>query len=135
MDMAQIAQYLMTYQATAAITIPSVLLSLAAHVEQHKLPIRLKKVSTGGEHLFDGAKDYLRRTLGVEQFASTGYTTNDTGAIGYQCSHCQGGIHHVHEDLHLVEILDCDTNQPLGTGEVGKIVVTNLQRTLMPTIR
>lgn len=135
MDMAQIAQYLMTYQATAAITIPSVLLSLAAHVEQHKLPIRLKKVSTGGEHLFDGAKDYLRRTLGVEQFASTGYTTNDTGAIGYQCAHCQGGVHHVHEDLHLLEILDCESNEALGIGQVGKLVVTNLQRKLMPTIR
>ncbi|MDD2557663.1 MAG: acyl-CoA reductase [Desulfuromonas sp.] len=135
LPMEQITAYLQTFKANAAITIPSVLLALAAYVEQHQLPIRLKKVSTGGEHLFDGAKDYLRRTLGVEQFASTGYTTNDTGGIGYQCRHCEGGVHHVHEDLHWVEILDSETNQPLEDGSIGKVVVTNLQRRLMPTIR
>ncbi|MBN2437967.1 MAG: AMP-binding protein [Deltaproteobacteria bacterium] len=135
LPMEQMAGYLSTFGANAAITIPSVLLSLAAHVEQHRLPIRLRKVSTGGEHLFAGARDYLGRTLGVEQFASTGYTTNDTGAIGYQCPHCTGGVHHVHEDLHLLEILDPETNEPLGPGRIGKVVVTNLQRRLMPTIR
>jgi len=135
LPMEQIAGYLSLFGANAAITIPSVLLSLAAHVEQHRLPIRLRKVSTGGEHLFAGARDDLRRTLGVEQFASTGYTTNDTGAIGYQCPHCTGGVHHVHEDLHLLEILDPETNEPLGPGRIGKVVVTNLYRKLMPTIR
>lgn len=135
LPMEQIAGYLVTFGANAAITIPSVLLSLAAYVEHNNLPIRLRKVSTGGEHLFAGAKEYLRRTLGVEQFASTGYTTNDTGAIGYQCPHCDGGVHHVHEDLHLLEILDPETDEPLGPGRIGKVVVTNLQRRLMPTIR
>ena len=133
--MEQIAGYLTTFGANAVITIPSVLLSLAAYVESNNLPIRLRKVSTGGEHLFAGAREYLSRTLGVEQFASTGYTTNDTGAIGYQCPFCEGGIHHVHEDLHLLEILDPETNEPLGPGRIGKVVVTNLQRRLMPTIR
>ena len=135
LPMEQITGYLSTFQANAAITIPSVLLSLAAHVERHRLPIRLRKVSTGGEHLFAGAREYLRRTLGVEQFASTGYTTNDTGAIGYQCPHCAGGVHHVHEDLHLLEILDPETFEPVGPGRIGTVVVTNLQRRLMPTIR
>lgn len=131
----QIAGYLTMFQANAAITIPSVLLSLAAYVEQHQLPIRLRKVSTGGEHLFAGAREYLAQTLGVEQFASTGYTTNDTGAIGYQCRFCEGGVHHVHEDLNWLELLDPETHAPVQPGEIGKVVVTNLHRRLMPTIR
>lgn len=135
LPMEQIAEQLMHYGATAAITIPSVLLSLAAHVEAHRLSLRLRKVSTGGEHLFAGAQSYLRRTLGVEQFASTGYTTNDTGAIGYQCAHCEGGVHHVHEDLHYLELLDPETLESVSPGAIGKVVVTNLQRRLMPTIR
>ncbi|NOZ12942.1 MAG: phenylacetate--CoA ligase family protein, partial [Acidobacteria bacterium] len=129
-----IINYLTLFGATAIITIPSVLLSLAEYVEKNGIDLKIRKVSTGGEHLFKEAKAYLSEVLGVEQFASTGYTTNDTGAIGYQCSYCQGGVHHLHEDLHYMEIIDEDGN-PCGPGEIGRIIVTNLQRKLMPTIR
>jgi phenylacetate-coenzyme A ligase PaaK-like adenylate-forming protein/anti-sigma regulatory factor (Ser/Thr protein kinase) len=136
LEMATIVDYLVQHRANAAITLPSVLLSLAEHVEQHPAAgLRLRKVAMGGEHLFAGAREYLRRTLGVELFASAGYATNDTGAIGYQCHHCESGVHHVHEDLHLVEILDPETLLPAAVGSAGKIVVTNLHRRLMPTIR
>ncbi len=131
-----IISYLSIFRANAIITIPSVLLSIAEYVEKHKIDnIKIKKAITGGEHLFQGAKDYLSKILGVEEFYSTGYTTNDTGAIAYQCKECTGSIHHIHEDLHYVEILDIETGQPVKPGVIGKIVVTNLNRKLMPTIR
>jgi phenylacetate-coenzyme A ligase PaaK-like adenylate-forming protein len=41
----------------------------------------------------------------------------------------------VHEDLHLVEILHPETLEPVPEGQPGKILLTNLQRRLMPTIR
>ncbi len=136
LKMEDIVDYLRTFKADAAISIPSVLLSLAGYVEKNNIKdIRILKVSTGGEHLFMGAKKYLNKILGVEKFASTGYTTNDTGAIAYQCEYCSDGIHHVHEDLHYVEILDQETNKPVHGSDIGKIIVTNLQRKLMPTIR
>jgi len=132
-----VLRYLLTFQPDGAISIPSVFLSLARLVEEKGLvgKVTLEKISSGGEHLFPEAREYLSRVLGVKKFASTGYTTNDTGAIGFQCSHCRGGVHHVHEDLHLVEILDPETKEPLPPGEVGLVVVTNLQRRLMPMIR
>ncbi len=131
-----IISYLSLFKANTIITIPSVILSIAEYVEKNKIKdIKIKKAITGGEHLFKGAKEYLKQILGVEEFYSTGYTTNDTGAIGYQCKYCKGAIHHIHEDLHYVEILDLDTGEPVKTGEIGKIVVTNLHRKLMPTIR
>jgi phenylacetate-coenzyme A ligase PaaK-like adenylate-forming protein/acyl-CoA reductase-like NAD-dependent aldehyde dehydrogenase len=131
-----IVQNLITFNANALISIPSVLLSVAEYVETHNIDLKIKKISSGGEHLFKESRAYLKKVLGVEVIASTGYTTNDTGAIGYQCKHQTGtNLHHVHEDLHYVEILDVETNEPVAPGEVGKVVVTNLQRTLMPTIR
>ena len=133
--MDEIINSLVTYKANAIITIPSVLLSVAEYVEKNNINLKIDKVATGGEHLFKEAKDYLSKILGIKKFASTGYTTNDTGTIGYQCEHLSGTFHHVHEDLHYVEILDIDTNKPVEVGKIGKIVVTNLQRTLMPTIR
>lgn len=130
-----IVNILVTYKANAIITIPSVLLSVAEYVEKNNIDLTIEKVATGGEHLFKEAKDYLKKVLGVQKFASTGYTTNETGSIGYQCEHLSGTLHHVHEDLDYVEILDIETNEPLGVNQIGKIVVTNLQRKLMPTIR
>ncbi len=133
--MEEIVNSLVMYGANAIITIPSVLLSVAEFVEKNHINLKINKVATGGEHLFKEAKDYLNKVLGVKKFASTGYTTNDTGTIGYQCEHLSGTFHHVHEDLHYVEILDIETNEPVKAGKIGKIIVTNLQRTLMPTIR
>lgn len=130
----EIVQDLISFKANCIITIPSVLLNVAEHVDKKGIDLRIEKVSTGGEHLFEEAKAYLSKVLGVRKFASTGYTTNDTGAIGYQCSYCERGIHHVHEDLHYVEVLD-EEGKPCRPGQVGRIVVTNLQRKLMPTIR
>ncbi len=133
----KVLRYLLTFQPDGAISIPSVFLSLARLVEEKGLAgkLTLEKISSGGEHLFPEAREYLSRVLGVKKFASTGYTTNDTGAIGFQCEVCSGGVHHVHEDLHIVEILDPESKRPLPPGEVGLVVVTNLQRRLMPTIR
>lgn len=137
MDTETTLSFLQIFKANAAITVPSVLLSLGEEVERRGLvgKVVIEKVATGGEHLFEGGKDYLRRVLGVRKFASTGYAANETGAIAYQCEHCDGATHHVHEDLHFMEILDPDTLKPVPTGVPGRVVLTNLQRRLMPTVR
>ncbi len=134
LKMEEIVNNLKIFGANGFITIPSVALSIAEYVEQNKIDLTIEKIVTGGEHLFKEAKEYLKQVLGVKEFASTGYTTNDTGAIGYQCKYLKDGLHHVHEDLHYVEILD-DEGKPCKPGEVGRIVVTNLHRKFMPTIR
>lgn len=134
LHMEDIINNMLAFKATGFITIPSVALSIAEYVDKNNVDLHIEKVVTGGEHLFKEAKEYLRKVLGVKKFASTGYTTNDTGAIGYQCEYLEGGFHHVHEDLHYVEILDEDGN-PCKNEQIGRIVVTNLQRKLMPTIR
>jgi phenylacetate-CoA ligase len=135
-EMAAIASYLQQFGANAAISLPSVLLSIGDYVEHQGIQgIRLRKIATGGEHLFAGARELLTRTLGVEVFASGGYSANDTGAIGYQCRAMTDGVHHVHEDLQVMEILDRATGEPVPEGAIGQIVVTNLQRRLMPTLR
>lgn len=134
-DMEFIVRYLTTFRPNGAISIPSVFLSLARYVEEHGIELTIEKVSTGGEHLFPDTREYLARVLGVKRFSSPAYATNDNGAIAFQCEVNEGAVHHVHEDLHLVEILDPETGAPVPEGEVGKLVLTNLDRTLMPTSR
>lgn len=124
------------FKPTGVVTIPSVMLSLAEYVENHHLDdIRIPKVVTGGEHLFPDAKAYIAKVLHTEKFASTGYLSNDTGCIGFQCECCSGPVHHIHEDYCIMEVVDPETNMPVPDGEEGKILVTNFNRRLMPLIR
>ncbi len=135
-DMESMANIVREFKADSVITIPSVIISLSQWVEKNNITgLTVKKVITGGEHLFPQAKEYISRILQTEQFASTGYTTNDTGVIGIQCEKCTGGMHHLLEDMTYIEIVDPETGAPMPDGEPGKILVTNLHRTLMPTIR
>ena len=128
---------LRAFNANAVLTVPSILISIAQYVKRHGITdLRLTRLAYGGEHLFPEARRQLAEVLGAERIVSAGYAANDTGAIGFQDQTCQGGVHLVHEDLHIVEILDTETGEPITeVGKAGKIVVTNISRHLMPTIR
>lgn len=135
-DMEAIISYLKAFSANVIISIPSVIISLAQYVEKNKITgIKIEKVFYGGEHLFPDAQKYVANVLGAKIIASAGYTTNDTGMAGYQCQCCRGGIHHITENIHIVEIVDPETNMPVPDGREGKIILTNIDRYLMPIIR
>jgi phenylacetate-CoA ligase len=128
---------LRAFKANAVLSVPSILISIAQYVKRNNITdLRLTRLAYGGEHLFPEARRQLAEVLGAERIVSAGYAANDTGAIGFQDETCQGGVHLVHEDIHIVEILDTETGEPITEiGKAGKIVVTNISRHLMPTIR
>jgi phenylacetate-CoA ligase len=97
--------------------------------------IRLKKAFYTGEQLYPNDKAYFTERLGLEVFASIGYGTVDGGPLGYQCDHCSGSVHHVHSDHQYIEIVDPQTGRPVPEGFAGDLLVTNLNRTVMPLIR
>lgn len=134
--MTDIISVIRAFKPTGAVSIPSVILSLAEYVDKNNLKdIKIKKIVTGGEHLFPEAKAYIAKVLGTEKFASTGYLSNDTGCIGFQCEDTKNAIHHIHESYCIMEVVDPETNEPLPDGEAGKILVTNYSRYLMPLVR
>lgn len=125
-----------TFKPNGAISIPSVILSIAEYVDANKIEdVKIEKIVTGGEHLFSEAKKYIAKVLGTKKFASTGYLSNDTGCIGFQCEDCEGAVHHIHENYCIMEVVDPETNEPLPEGKAGKILVTNFSRYFMPLIR
>jgi phenylacetate-coenzyme A ligase PaaK-like adenylate-forming protein len=97
---------------------------------------RITKVFYGGENLYPEEREWLHSRLpNLSVLASGGYAAVDSGMIGYQCHASQGGVHHVHADHVILELVDPDTLQPVQPGEVGDILVTTLDRHLMPLIR
>ena len=136
-DLESQVNLLRAFKANAVLTIPSILISIAQYVKRHDIKdLKLTHLAYGGEHLFPEARRQLTEVLGAERIVSGGYAANDTGTIGFQDETCVGGVHLVHEDIHIVEILDTETNEVItAPGKAGKIVVTNVNRHLMPTIR
>jgi phenylacetate-coenzyme A ligase PaaK-like adenylate-forming protein len=131
-----IMTYLTTFKIDGALSIPSILISIAQYVENNNIKdFKIPKLAYGGEHLSPAAHGYLKSVLGAEVVGSANYAINDTGVVGYQCEHCQGSVHHIHEDLHIVEIVDPDTFEPVADGQAGNIILTNINRKLMPVIR
>jgi len=61
------------------------------------------------------------------------YGTNEMGQGAFECVHKAGM--HIMEDTVYFEIVDVDTNEPVGLNETGNLVVTILHRHLPPMIR
>lgn len=130
-----VLRYLRLFRPTALIGLPSIIIQLAEMVKAQNLDIRVRTVLYGGEHLGPEARAFLRDVLGCEAIISAGYASVDAGPVGYQCSHAEGAVHHLLYDYQFLEIIDGETGEALPRGSVGEIVVTNLNRRLMPIIR
>jgi phenylacetate-coenzyme A ligase PaaK-like adenylate-forming protein len=118
-DQENIARYIKKFRPDAVAGIPSMLVSLAEFMHQRDEQVEIKKVFYAGEALSESRRDYLRSVWGTEYFGSSGYASVDAGVIGYQCSHCEPGEHHLFSDLVRLEVID------------GEAVVSSLYRTSM----
>lgn len=115
--------------------LPSWLMEVFEAIRQDPEGIRIRKVFYTGEHIYPQDRERLAREFGIEQFGSLGYGTVDAGPIGYQCQESKGGVHHLHPDHQFIEIVDSETLEPVPDGEPGELLITNLNRRLMPVIR
>ena len=71
--------------------------------------------------------------LGVKAYNSFGMTEMIGPGVAFECQE-QNGMH-FWEDCYLVEIIDPETGEPVQEGEIGELVLTTLDREMMPLIR
>ncbi|MFI1970730.1 acyl-CoA reductase [Streptomyces cinnamoneus] len=88
----------------------------------------IRKIFYGGEHFTAEQRRTLTETFGIEVIRSITYGSTDLGPLGYQCTESAGGVHHLHADLHTLEILDVDADRPVPPGETGRLVFTTHAR-------
>ena len=119
----QALQYIEQFAPRAIVGLPTQLLELARRSKELGKAPAIKTVLYAGEHLSLMARAFLKDVWGTQRFGSAGYASVDAGPVGFQCAHCEGGIHHLFaEHVHL-EIID------------GEAVVTSLIKREMPVIR
>ncbi|MBI2878502.1 MAG: AMP-binding protein [Candidatus Rokubacteria bacterium] len=73
----------------------------------------------------------LEEAWGARAYDHAGMT--EVGAWGFECV-AQAGLH-VNETEFIAEVLDPETGRPVGEGEVGELVLTNLGRGGSPVFR
>ncbi len=89
-----------------------------------------------GDLLFDDLRPTLLKAFPQADVASLGYATVDAGLVGTPVPGDDVRVHEAVAQRTLVEILDEATDEPVAEpGVRGRVVVTNLFRTLMPIIR
>jgi phenylacetate-CoA ligase len=90
----------------------------------------------GGDLLFDDLRPRLAKAFPRAVIASLGYATVDAGLVGGPVPGDDVRVHEAFPDRTLVELIDDVTDEPITVpGVRGRVVVTNLFRTLMPIIR
>ena len=108
---------------------PSYLIQLfKENHEEFKKYHGIKKIFYGGEHFSISQRDYLKKEYGVEVIRSASYGSVDAGPLAYQCEYSQGGVHHLHEKLHELEVVDLEVDKRVSDGEVGRLLFTSKVR-------
>lgn len=138
-DPDQILKTLEEFSINVMVGVPSAILTLLEYYESNKEKypgVKLQKLLFGGESLYPDQHLALKKIFPDIQISSIGYASVDGGLLGYSDSHCKDGEHRVFDDANIIEIVDPDTNEVIAEKNiVGKVLLTNLTRKLMPIIR
>lgn len=87
-------------------------------------------IITSGETLFKTQRKRIEQAFGCK--VMNRYGSREMGNIASECPH-QNGLH-VHEDHVIVEVLD-ENHQPCKPGQLGELVITDLDNFGFPLIR
>lgn len=129
-------KFITDFKTTALHAIPSYAIRLAEVFQEEGInptESSLKTLIIGAEPHTDEQRRKIERMLGVKAYNCFGMTEMNSPGVAFECLE-QNGMH-IWEDCYLVEIIDPETLQPLPDGEIGELVLTTLDRNMMPLIR
>src|SRR5579862_6571626 len=130
--------YMRTYPITVLCCTPSYALFLAEQAQKMGIDVRkdakirltFHTGEPGGQ--IPSVKRKIEEALGCKTYDIAGLT--EIAAWGFECEPQPGGDH-IHDDYVLSEVLDLDTGKPVGPGEQGELILTNLYRHAIPLLR
>jgi len=123
-------------EATVLVCTPTYALRLADEARQRGLDMRGSAIRITIHAGEPGAsipetRRRIQEAFGAKTFDHAGMT--EVGAYGFECE-SQSGLH-INEDEFIAEVIDPETLEPVGDGQKGELVLTNLGRVGMPLIR
>jgi phenylacetate-CoA ligase len=136
-DNAKLIDHIGHFNINVLIMVPARLWQLCAYLVEQDLTLpQIRDVFYGGECIFPEQRVMLERGFPNAKCSSVGCVSVDASLIGASSPDCQGNEHRCFDGDTITEIVDEVGEQPITEpGRVGKLVVTNLHRKLMPIIR
>jgi phenylacetate-CoA ligase len=103
---------------------------LAAYLKEHGgLKIRPRGIISSAQTLPEGSRKVIEEAFGCRVFDK--YGSREFSGIAYECDAHEG--HHVVGEGYIVEVLK--DGKPAQPGEVGEVVITDLNNYCLPFIR
>ncbi len=129
--------YMVRLKSTVLIATPSYAIYLAEQLKAHNYStsdIGLRIGCFGGEPGTEvpATRQAIENGLGIDAYDYYGLAEIGP-TFASECAHKTGL--HWSEDLHLIEVIDPETKEPVPDGEVGILVITHLERSATPMIR
>jgi phenylacetate-CoA ligase len=136
-DSSVLAEAIVQHRINVLAGVPAHLLAFAAWLSRHGQILQgVETILYGGESLFASQRQVLGQVFPNARITSIGYASVDAGFIGASTLDCDDGEHRMQDEHAIIEIIDevsgaviDDCDQP------GLLVLTNLNRTLMPLVR
>ena len=95
--------------------------------------INLKAGIFGAEPWTEEMRRSIEKSLGIKAYDIYGLTETSGPGVAFECSE-QTGMH-INEDNFIPEIINPDTGEVLGEGEVGELVFTSITKEAFPLLR
>ena len=129
--------YMVRLKSTVLIATPSYAIYLAEQLKAHNYSvsdINLRIGCFGGEPGTEvpATRRTIEGGLGIDAYDYYGLAEIGP-TFASECTHKTGL--HWSEDLHLIEVINPETKEPVPEGEVGVLVITHLERRATPMIR
>ncbi|MFV0437290.1 MAG: phenylacetate--CoA ligase family protein [Desulfopila sp.] len=129
-------QIMKDFKTTALVCTPSYALKMADVMMDMGINpsgLSLRYGLFGGEPWTEGMRREINDRLGIIATDNYGLSEIMGPGVAGECQECNGL--HINEDHFLVEVLDPDSLEPVGPGEVGELVITTLTKEAFPVIR
>lgn len=119
------------YKPNVIVSYPSPLYHIAEYIKKNNIKIwKPKGIITSSETLFPFQRESIEKVFGVKIFNR--YGSREFGHIGAECENHKGL--HINTDRFILEIVDANENL-CKHGELGEIVITDLDNYVFPLIR
>lgn len=131
----EVAQWLEAFHIDAVVARSETLLAFAAWLIERARRVPLGRAIGLGRLPTPGGCARLRDAFAGAAFALAWFATGDCGPFGYPCPARPPGDYHLLEDYALLEVVAAGARAGGRTTASGELVVTNLDRRLMPILR
>lgn len=128
-------QFMTDLEATIICCTPSYAAYLAESAIERGITdqLKLKAGIFGAEAWTEEMRKDIEEKLGIKAYDIYGLTEVSGPGVSFECE-AQGGMH-INEDHFIPEIIDPETGEVLGEGEVGELVFTAITKKGFPLLR